>query len=151
MSLYSKVRALAVHDSFSSLAADQADMELIVEWPPRPGGFIALAEGVSGDRHRFKAAIKAIRAEHGTPANIPLAIALCALHAPGRMHDDGGGVGVEAQGLAMQNRGVYDVAASLVHDQDAAVVGGDVWGDQHGAQPARGLEAERQEQRVQGA
>src|SRR5689334_7398623 len=92
--------------------------------PPRPGGFIALAEGVAGDRQRFKAALKAISAEHGTPANRPLAIALCALHAPGWMPDDRGGVGVEAQGLAMQNRGVYDVAAPLVHDQDAAVVGG---------------------------
>src|SRR4029453_6244455 len=78
-----KFDALAPRCADNGLAADQAAMELIVEWPPRPGGFIALAEGVTGDRQRFKAAIKAIRAEHGTPANIPLPIPLCALPAPG--------------------------------------------------------------------
>src|SRR4029453_13752858 len=142
-----KFDALAPRCADNGLAADQAAMQLIVEGPPRPGGFIALAEGVAGDRHRFKAAIKPLRAEYGTPAHIPLAITLVALHAPGRMPDDRGGVGVEAQGLAMQNRGVDDVVAPLVPDQDAAVGGGDGWGDQHGAQPARGLEADRRERR----
>src|SRR4029453_8465440 len=107
-----KFDALAPRCADNGLAADQADMQLIVEWPPRPGGFIALAEGVAGDRQHFKGAIKAISAEHGTPAHIPLAIALFALHAPGRMHDDRRRVGVEAQGLAMANRGIYHGGAA---------------------------------------
>jgi hypothetical protein len=93
-------------------------------------------EGLTADLELVYPTVQPVRQVDGTPADMPISLALATLYPPGWMDYACGGRGIETEWRTVQNGGVYDIACSLMGDEYRAMVGGDVGGDQHSATSA---------------
>src|SRR4030095_8918624 len=90
-----KLDALTAGCAHHGFPANQAGVQLVVEWTPGARVFMTFPEGLPCHVQVIKATVKPIEHMRRVPANMPMTIACAALHPPGWMRDARGRARIE--------------------------------------------------------